>query len=117
MDKGWIGINEHPIAAGDGPVIVWHVYSGVMVEQRDRAKANRFMTHWREIDETAWIDARRHAPTKADADIYDCVISQNKWGEAGMAGWHRFGRESDLICWQPTPEPPTNFRELRNTAR
>lgn len=115
MDKGWIGIKEHPIAAGDGPVIVWHVYSGVMVEQRDRATANRFMTHWREIDETAWIDVRQHSPTEADADIYDCVISQNKWGEPGMAGWHRFEHESDLIRWQPTPDPPADFRELRIT--
>ena len=117
MDNGWIGIAEHPIAAGDGPVLVWHVYSGVMVEERDHATANRFMTHWQEIDTEAWIDARQRRPTREDADAYDCVISQNKWGDVAMAGWHRFEREASLIRWQHAPEPPANFRELRNKAQ
>lgn len=117
MDNGWIGISDSPIAAGEGPVIVWHVYSGVMVEERDNATRNQFMTHWREIDTEAWIDARKRRPTKQDADAYDCVISRNKWGHVDMAGWHRFEREDSLIAWQHPPDPPDNFRELRNKAR
>lgn len=116
MDKGWIGVSDGPIAAGDGPVIVWHVYNGVMVEQRDSVTRNRFMTHWREIDSGAWIDAMERRPTKSDADAYDCVISLNKWGEVAMAGWHRFEREAELICWQHPPDPPSSFRELQNKA-
>lgn len=114
MDRGWIGLSEHPIAAGDAPVIVWHVYSGVMVERRDRVTANRFMTHWREIDAGAWIDTQDHRPTKEDADIYDCVIAQNRWGDVAMAGWHRFEHEPGLIRWQRPPDPPACFRALQN---
>lgn len=117
MDNGWIGIAEHPIAAGDAPVIVWHVYSGVMVERRDHAAANRFMTHWQEINAGAWIDAQERTPTKEDADEYDCVISQNQWGDIAMAGWHRFEHEKNLVRWQHPPSPPHNFRELRNKAK
>ena len=116
MDRGWVGI-DRPIAAGDAPVIVWHVYSGVMVEQRDRATSNRFMTHWREIDDEAWISTRERKPTKEDADQYDCVISRNRWGDVAMAGWHRFEHETDLTHWQRTPPPPHDFRELRNITR
>lgn len=117
MDSDWIEISKHPIAAGDAPVIVWHVYSGVMVEQRDRAATNRFMTHWREIDAEAWIDTEDRRPTREDADAYDCVISQNRWGDVGMAGWHRFEHEPILTRWQRAPDPPANFRELRNIER
>jgi len=117
MDNGWIDLSTSPIAAGDGPVIVWHVYNGVMVERRDRPASNRFMTHWQEINETAWIDAGERKPTKEDADAYDCVISQDRWGDIGMAGWHRFEREPCLIRWQHVPDPPINFRELRKTIR
>jgi len=116
MDRGWIDLSISPIAAGDAPIIVWHVYSGVMVEQRDRATMNRFITHWQEIDAGAWIDVMERMPTKDDADAYDCVISQDKWGNIGMAGWHRFEREPYLIRWQHPPDPPYNFRELRIKA-
>lgn len=116
MVSGWIDLSTSPIAAGDGPVIVWHVYSGVMVERRDRATSNRFMTHWQEIDNDAWIDARNRKPTKEDADAYDCVISQNTWGDIGMAGWHRFEHEAELFRWQHAPDPPVNFSELRQTV-
>jgi len=117
MDSGWIEIENSPIAAEDGPVIVWHVYSGVMVEQREYAVENRFMTHWREIDTDAWIDARKRNPTKEDADVFSCVISLNKWGDVSMAGWHRFEQENSLVAWQHPPDPPDNFRELRYKTR
>ena len=116
MDNGWIEIAKHPIAAGDAPVIVWHVYSGVMVERRDHAAANRFMTHWQEINAGAWIDAQERLPTREDADIYNCVISQNQWGDIAMAGWHRFEHEPQLLRWQHPPSPPHNFSELRKNA-
>lgn len=117
MDSGWIEIDHSPIAAPDEPLLVWHVYSGVMVERMEQAMKNRFITHWRKIDDDAWIDARMRKPTKADADPYDCVISQNMWGEILTAGWHRFANEASLIRWQSPPGPPSNFRELRKTSR
>lgn len=118
MQQGWIEIDHRSIAAGteDEPVIVWHVYHGVMVEKRFIAAKNRFMTHWRDIDNAAWIDAGQRRPTRADADIYKCVISLNRWGEASTAGWHRFAHEADLIAWQPTPEPPEGFDALRKAV-
>ena len=116
MDNGWISLSDSPVATHDGPIIVWHVYSGVMVESREHALRNRFMTHWQEINTGAWIRTADRKPTKEDADIYDCVISLNKWGDVSMAGWHRFERESCLICWQRPPSPPHNFRELRDNA-
>ena len=43
MDKGWIEMSNDPIAAGDERerIIVWHVYSGVMVTERRHAIENR----------------------------------------------------------------------------
>lgn len=113
MDNGWIGIEHSPVAAEEGPIIAWHVFSGVMVELRSRAVKNRFITHWREIDNTLWIPSSDHKPNREDADAYDCVISLNKWDEVSMAGWHRFERETDLLYWQHPPDPPANFRDLR----
>lgn len=114
MDNGWIGLHDGPIAAEDAPVIVWHVHQGVMVYQREAVSSNRFLTHWREIDNGAWIDTGICKPTKQDADALDCVISLNKWGDVSMAGWHRFEHEDDLIRWQRPPDPPDNFSELQN---
>lgn len=114
MDNGWIGLHDGPIAAGDVPIIVWHVHQGVMVFKRESVNSNRFLSHWREIDNAAWIDARVQKPTKQDADALDCVISLNEWGEVSTAGWHRFEHETDLIYWQHPPDPPVNFSELRN---
>ena len=114
MDKGWIGKSDIPIAAGDSRIIVWHIYQGVMVVGREEAAENPFMTHWREIDDDAWISAEDRMPTKDDADVCGCVISQDRWGEARTAGWHRFGRESSLVRWQHPPERPANFRDLQN---
>lgn len=116
MDSGWIVIQDSPIAIPDEPIIVWHVYSGVMVETREHAVENQFMTHWRAIDNGAWIDARERPPTKEDADIYNCVISLNQWGEISMAGWHRFEREHGLIAWQHPPDPPDKVRDLQNNT-
>lgn len=116
MDNGWIGISDRPIAAGDQPVIVWHVYQGAMVCRREDVASNRFYSHWREIDTGAWIDTAERRPTRNDADAQECVISQNKWDEISVAGWHRFENESSLIRWQHPPEPPANFRELREKA-
>lgn len=119
MDSDWIEMSRSPIAreCPDAPVIVWHVYSGAMVERLERAMKNRFMTHWREIDNGAWIDARERKPTQEDADAYDCVISQDVWGEVAMAGWHRFDREPRLARWQTPPPAPPNICELRNRIR
>ncbi len=117
MDSGWIDIKNSPIAAGDEPVIVWHVHNGVMVERRDHAQRNRFVTHWREIETGAWIDAGDRKPTSKDADVYSCVISLNKCGDVSTAGWHRFWNETSLIRWQHTPEPPANYLELRRNAQ
>lgn len=115
MDKGWIEMSNDPIAAGDERerIIVWHVYSGVMVTERRHAIENRFMTHWRTIDAGAWIESSERRPTREDADAYECVISRNKWGVVSMAGWHRFWNEDELTAWQHPPEPPDSHRELQ----
>ncbi len=113
MDRSWAEIDGRLIEAGEGPVIVWHVYNGAMVVKREYAIENSFFSHWREIDNEAWIDARKRKPTRDDADEYGCVLSQNKWGEASVAGWHRFEREPYLVAWQHMPDPPDNYRELR----
>ena len=88
-----------------------------MVEGRDTALKNQFITHWQEIDGGAWISSKEHLPTKEDADAYDCVISLNKWGEIAMAGWHRFEHEESLYFWQHAPQPPDNYRKLKERAR
>ncbi len=87
-----------------------------MIEGREQAIRNRFITHWREIDSGKWIDSNRRKPTKQDADEYDCVISRNRWDEVSMAGWHRFEAESTLTGWQRPPEPPEGYEELRRNA-
>lgn len=85
-----------------------------MVEKRDCAMKNRFFTHWQEIDNDAWISVEKRLPTQEDADACNCVISLNKWDEVSIAGWRRFERETIFKAWQCPPEPPANFRELRN---
>ena len=112
MDNGWIDLRDGPIAAGETPVIVWHVYQSVMIFRREAVKSNRFVTHWREIDSEAWIDARIRRPTKQDADALNCVISLNKWGDVSMAGWHRFEHEAELVRWQSPPEAPASFTRI-----
>lgn len=106
MDRGWIGIQDSPIAAGGGRLIAYHIYSGVMVVDREEARRNPFITHWQEINDEAWIEADERKPTREDADKCGIVISQDRWGEVKTAGWHRFGHEKQLTHWQPPPHPP-----------
>ncbi|MBR1565145.1 MAG: hypothetical protein IJ649_00135 [Oscillospiraceae bacterium] len=94
-------------------ILVWHVYHGVMVEKRRRLRRNRFFTHWQEIDNEAWISVKDRAPTRDDADVYNCVIARNRWGDMMTAGWHRFAHETDLTDWQHPPAPPEDFLGLR----
>ena len=108
MDRGWIDKQEHSIAAEGGRIIVYHRFTGVMVVERGEAIENPFMTHWQEIDDSAWIDTETRKPTREDADLFQCVISQDRWGEVNMAGWHRFEHEERLVRWQPAPCPPPN---------
>ena len=115
MDNGWIGTGKSPIAATDedNVILVWHLYHGVMVEKRERFHTNRFFSHWREIDHTAWISTKQRKPTQDDADVYHCVIARNRFGEVMTAGWHRFEYESDLTEWQRPPDPPEGSDALR----
>ena len=113
MGNGWIEKSKNPIAHEAGRVIVWHVYVGVLTMRREEAAENRFVTHWREIDSEAWIDARKRKPTREDADAGKCVISLDKWGGISTAGWHRFEHESTLTHWQHTPSPPGDIHELQ----
>lgn len=106
MNQDWIDVAKHPVTAGNDPVVVWHIYSGVMLERRDRVTMNPFYTHWREIDHDAWIETNDRLPKNEDADAYDCVIAQNRWGETAMAGWHRFESEPSLVRWQSPPSSP-----------
>ena len=113
MDNGWTDISIPPIADEsnqDVPILVWHEYQGVMTVTRGRAARNPFFTHWREIDSGAWISVAHRKPTRQDADIQNCVISLDRWGNIRMAGWHRFEHEAHLIGWQRPPDPPTRKR-------
>lgn len=117
-DSGWIPNTQSPIAAGiapDAAILIWHVFQGVMVGKCEEWKNNRFFSHWKTVG-TDWVSAKDRKPRREDADVYSCVISRNEHGEVGIAGWHRFEREPALMYWQSPPEPPADFRELRNKA-
>ncbi|MBR3741110.1 MAG: hypothetical protein IKQ80_07510 [Clostridia bacterium] len=110
-NDGWRTMETCP---DDGHVLVWHIYQGVMVVEAQEARKNRFHAWWRHVPDK-WINAQDKLPVKEDADAYNCVIALDKWGEVRLIGWHRFPL-TEIIGWQRTPEPPTNYRELLDNS-
>lgn len=118
-DSGWNDVSVSPIANGIKPgsvILVWHIFQGVMAVPCENWNENRFYTHWRTINNDAWIQTTDRLPERADADTLNCVISRNRLEEIRLTGWHRFMTESGLNEWQTPPEPPDNYRELRKNA-
>ena len=109
MADGWTDMQAKRANGGDPdePVLIWHSFQGAVVIPRGRSIDNRFYTHWREIDDGAWIDKSERAPNEGDADKTNCVIARYRWGEVTMAGWWRVRDDGDFTQWQRTPEPPT----------
>ncbi len=119
MGHGWIDVSASPIANGIMPgsvILVWHIFQGVMAVPCEKWNENRFYTHWRTIDNNAWIRTEDRLPKRADADILNCVISRDGLGEIRLTGWHRFLTESGFNEWQTPPEPPDGYQELRKNA-
>ena len=116
MAHGWIDIAKHPPGEPDRIVLVWHVYSGAMAFRAVAAAGNRFVTHWREVDSGAWIQAKDRRPAARDADPTRCVLAMSRYGEIQTAGWRRIGKEIYLTHWQRLPEPPEGHGALRERA-
>ena len=110
---GWIDAARSPIKSGIPPeqtIFVWHALQGTMTVVCAKWNENPLYSHWRRIDNDAWVLTADRMPEKADADETNCVISRNIWGEVRTTGWHRFRDERWLTAWQTPPEPPVNYR-------
>ena len=114
--NAWIDLRKRKPAKRDGEfVLMWHVYQGAMVERRQQYRSNRFYSHWRPMPTEGWIDARERKPTIADSDVWHCVLTRHEIDGFKVTGWHQFDVDRYLTHWMPTPEPPPNYRELRNS--
>lgn len=105
----WIGIKHSPLDAGiglDDVILVWHIHQGVMAVACERYRTNPFYTHWRAVDNSAWIRRAERKPGKADADPLNCVIARDRWGVITVTGWHRVDGDSNFVLWQSPPGPP-----------
>lgn len=60
-----------------------------------------------------WIDAQERRPTEQDADFAGCVLVWHAFNGVMVTGWHQFEYNRFLTHWQPPPEPPPNYKELR----
>lgn len=118
-NNGWKDISTCPVAESREDartVIVWHVFQGAMVYSTMSAKANRFNMYWREPPDT-WIDPHDRMPTREDADALSCILVLDRHGEIRVRGWQQIETPEDVRGWAPRPEPPDNYRELRESAR
>lgn len=118
-NNGWISVKDRRPAQDDGDeygyVFVWHVYQGVMLTAWNRI-SNQFYAYWmptKYITAGIWIKATERKPTKADADILNCVLARNSHDGIRVTGWHQFEEASTFTEWLPLPEPPSDFRALR----
>lgn len=120
MDNhGWLDISTLPVAQSREDarkIIVWHVFQGAMVYSTETARDNRFNVYWQEPPET-WIDPHDRMPTQEDADALSCILVIDRYGELRVRGWRQIESPDDVRGWAPRPEPPDNYRELRENAR
>lgn len=108
-DSGWIGIEQSPLDTSIEPesvILVWHTHQGVMAVACERYNSNPFYTHWRTVDNSAWIRRAERKPGKADADPLNCVIARDYSGTVTVTGWHRVDSDADFALWQSPPGPP-----------
>lgn len=106
----WTTITTSPLDAGfaaSDVILVWHVYQGVMVIPCEKYATNPFFTHWRGVDENAWVKRAERMPGKKDADPLNCVIARDELGNVVVTGWHRVDDDGDFTQWQTPPPPPT----------
>lgn len=109
----WISIRERLPNRGDGDsdgkVLVWHDIQGAMLAQWDSVDKNRFHTHWMNIEvfaQEGWICADVRKPTKADADVFQCVLVVDRHKGHHITGWHQVRDGSTITQWQRLPEKP-----------
>lgn len=117
-DDGWKTVKDSPILAGIdqmAPVLFWHAFQGALVDVCVACYDNRFYTHWRTIDDSAWIKSADRLPTIDDADACTqrCVIAENTHGDVRTIGWFNLNRQNGWTRWQRIPDPPQGYQELR----
>lgn len=113
---GWMTMDSLPVPEKKEDarkVIVWHVFNGAMVYDTMHARNNRFCVYWREPP-TEWNDPREKLPTAADADPQGCLLAIDRFGELQVRGWHLIQNAHDARAWARRPEPPKDYKELRN---
>lgn len=117
MDNhGWMDISTCPVAKSRKDartVLVWHVFNGTMVYSTLNARENRFNMYWQEPPET-WIDPHERMPTREDADDLSCILVIDRYGDIRVRGWRQVETPEDVYRWAKRPEPPDNYRELRD---
>lgn len=93
----------------DGKVLVWHEIQGVMLCRWEKVRENRFHSHWMVIEGFAkgkWVDAHEKKPTKADADVFQCILAMNRHDEHHVTGWHQVHDGGTITQWQRLPDAP-----------
>ena len=96
-------------------VLVWHVYQKCMVYDSRKARKNRFVVRWMEIPES-WIPVSDQRPVFRDANSLGVVIAKDIHGDVRLRGWRHARSEEGITHWMPTPEAPTDQKELRDQA-
>lgn len=120
QNSRWIhGKSRLPSKAdGDtsGKVLVWHAFQGAMLTRWNEYSSNRFNVYWMPLsalDSCPWICAMEKPPTKDDADMLNCVLIKDRFGNILITGYHQFTWNSMLTHWRRLPEPPSDAKELR----
>lgn len=65
------------------------------------------------MENERWISIPDRAPTKDDADAYECVLVWHIWQGVMVMKWHQVGQNRFVSHWLPTPGAPGNCSELR----
>lgn len=58
-----------------------------------------------------WIDRDERVPTKADADVYGCVVAWHRYNGLIVTGWHRAADNEMIVAWAHTPAGPKRRTE------
>lgn len=108
-NNGWTAFEEAEPKERDcllGCILVWHRYRGVVSVKWERRRETPMYTHWKPMPRQGWISRDVQLPTKADADITNCVLIMQ--GEEGITvtGWHQMQHNKNYNQWMPTPLPP-----------
>lgn len=113
-NNGWIALADQKPAEADGEtVLMWHAFQGTMPEKPGNCCRNRFYVYWQRLPQAGWQRAAERMPEKRDADEKNCVLAKDTDGRVKVTGWHQFESNPNLERWMRTPEPPDDYRELR----